>query len=173
MKRLLFLLCLITSLIYAQPSGGSGAHITNEAQHILRHSSDRVITEAYSTNTGITVTQQLNNIADGLVLSSAYGDITSVGDVASGAAFDGTQGTTLTFYNAGGNKTFAFNGSQFDLGDDLDIAGNLALGTGSVSATQLITGVISLAGASAPQGLNLDIDYTGTTAGVTPYGIYC
>jgi len=33
------------------------------------------------------------------------GDITSVGDVTSGAAFDGTQGTTLTFNNAGGDST--------------------------------------------------------------------
>lgn len=41
------------------------------------------------------------------------GDITSVGDVASGAAFDGTQGTILTFNNAGGDGTFQYDGSNF------------------------------------------------------------
>ena len=41
------------------------------------------------------------------------GDITSVGDVADGAAFDGTQGTTLTFNNIGGDATLAYDGSTF------------------------------------------------------------
>jgi hypothetical protein len=41
------------------------------------------------------------------------GDITSVGNVATGAAFDGTQGTTLTFYNAGGNATQTYDGTTF------------------------------------------------------------
>lgn len=44
--------------------------------------------------------------------SSGSGDITSVGDVASGAAFDGTQGTTLTFNNAGGDATLDFDGTD-------------------------------------------------------------
>lgn len=43
---------------------------------------------------------------------SGSGDITSVGDVASGAAFDGTQGTVLTFNNAGGDSTLTYNGSN-------------------------------------------------------------
>lgn len=47
-----------------------------------------------------------------LSASSSGGDITSVGDVASGAAFDGTQGTTLTFFNAGGNSTIVYGGSK-------------------------------------------------------------
>lgn len=42
------------------------------------------------------------------------GDITSVGDVASGAAFDGTQGTTLTFNNAGGDGTLDYDGTDFN-----------------------------------------------------------
>lgn len=54
--------------------------------------------------------------ADGRITAAASGaggsgDITSVGDVASGAAFDGTQGTTLTFNNAGGDATQAYDGS--------------------------------------------------------------
>ena len=45
--------------------------------------------------------------------SAGSGDITSVGDVASGAAFDGTQGTTITFNNAGGDKTLDYDGTDF------------------------------------------------------------
>jgi len=41
------------------------------------------------------------------------GDITSVGDVASGAAFDGTQGTGLTFFNAGTNASIKYDGTDF------------------------------------------------------------
>lgn len=44
--------------------------------------------------------------------SGGSGDITSVGDVASGAAFDGTQGTTLTFNNAGGDATIDYDGTD-------------------------------------------------------------
>jgi hypothetical protein len=45
-------------------------------------------------------------------VSGGSGDITSVGDVTSGAAFDGTQGTVLTFNNAGGDGTLTFDGSD-------------------------------------------------------------
>lgn len=45
--------------------------------------------------------------------SGGSGDITSVGNVTSGAAFDGTQGTILTFNNAGGDGTFQYDGSNF------------------------------------------------------------
>jgi len=55
------------------------------------------------------------------------GDITSVGDVTGGAAFDGTQGTTLTFNNAGGDKTLVFDGTNFTFNDDL---ASLTLDTG-------------------------------------------
>lgn len=44
--------------------------------------------------------------------SSGSGDITSVGNVASGAAFDGTQGTVLTFNNAGGDSTLDYDGTD-------------------------------------------------------------
>ena len=55
------------------------------------------------------------------------GDITSVGDVTSGAAFDGTQGAILTFYDVSGagaaNQTLSYNdaANDFWLSDDLDI----------------------------------------------------
>ncbi len=66
MKKLLLLFLLMPSLVFAQ---GSGSHITSEAQHPLRHRAERVITDPYATNTGITVQAQLNNIADGLVVT--------------------------------------------------------------------------------------------------------
>ena len=58
-------------------------------------------------NTGGTITWE--------TISAGAGDITSVGDVTSGAAFDGTQGTILTFDDAGGDGTFDFDGTSFNL----------------------------------------------------------
>ena len=46
------------------------------------------------------------------VAGAGSGDITSVGNVASGAAFDGTQGTVLTFNNAGGDATLDYDGTD-------------------------------------------------------------
>jgi hypothetical protein len=51
------------------------------------------------------------------------GDITSVGNVATGAAFDGTQGTTLTFYNAGGNATQVYNGTTMTFNKSITASG--------------------------------------------------
>lgn len=53
------------------------------------------------------------------------GDITSVGNVTTGAAFDGTQGTILTFNNAGGDKTLGYDGTDFDFNAAVTIAGTL------------------------------------------------
>lgn len=53
------------------------------------------------------------------------GDITSVGDVASGAAFDGTQGTTLTFNNAGGDATIDYDGSDFSISKPISVTGTI------------------------------------------------
>jgi hypothetical protein len=86
------------------------------------------------------------------ISSTGSGDITSVGDVSTGAAFDGTQGTTLTFYNAGGNATCVYDGTTFtfnkfitadvtgDLTGNADTASNLsgtpALPNGTTATTQ-------------------------------------
>ena len=65
------------------------------------------------------------------------GDITSVGDVSSGAAFDGTQGTLLTFYESGGNATQGFDGRTFSLSEPLNITGNtVTANTPPVNITQ-------------------------------------
>jgi len=53
--------------------------------------------------------------------SGGSGDITAVGDVASGAAFDGTDGTTLTFNDSDGDQTISYDttNDRFVLSDDL------------------------------------------------------
>lgn len=57
--------------------------------------------------------------------SSGSGDITSVGDCTTGACFDGSTGTTLTFEGDGGaNFTFLYDATtddDFELSDDLTI----------------------------------------------------
>lgn len=66
--------------------------------------------------------------------AAGSGDITSVGDVTSGAAFDGTQGTLLTFYNVGGNATFSYDGSTLTSSKPItsSLTGNV---TGNVSGS--------------------------------------
>ena len=57
-------------------------------------------------------------------VAAGAGDVTSVGDVASGAAFDGTQGTTLTFNDASGDQTLLYNSGgdlDFNFSDDVNI----------------------------------------------------
>ena len=56
--------------------------------------------------------------AKGEWVAAGTGDITSVGDVASGAAFDGTQGTTQTFQDAGasGDGWLRFNTAGNQIG---------------------------------------------------------
>jgi len=53
------------------------------------------------------------NMATSSLGISGSGDILSIGDVGSGAAFDGTQGTTLTFNNALGDATLSYDGNAF------------------------------------------------------------
>lgn len=63
------------------------------------------------------------------------GDIEAVGDCATGACFTGTSGTTLTFNNAGGDGTLAYNGT-FTFNKDTTI-------TGLLTATTLSDGVLT------------------------------
>lgn len=70
----------------------------------------------------------------------SIGDITAVGDVTSGAAFTGTQGTTLTFDNAGGDMTQIYNGSKMLFSKPLTVTGDGSsfsgtLGVGVVPST--------------------------------------
>lgn len=78
--------------------------------------------------------QVLTQQADGSVAfetaAAGSGDITSIGDVSSGAAFDGTQGTTLTFNNVGGDATISYDGNQFATSTNI-------AATGTISSTGL------------------------------------
>ena len=79
-------------------------------------------TTAFVTTTGtqtsgncVQIDANGNHIASGAACGSGSGDISSVGDVTGGAAFDGTWGTLLTFNNAGGDGTIGYDGTQFNL----------------------------------------------------------
>lgn len=117
--------------------------------------------------------------------AAGSGDITSVGDVTSGAAFDGSQGTTLTFNNAVGDATIIYDGSSlstttpaaavatdilFTAGADTTTTGaggSFVLTGGDGGPTNGAGGAISLvpgnatAGASAGGDINL---YGGTSS---------
>ena len=48
-------------------------------------------------------------------IAGGTGDVTAVGDCTTGACFDGTQGTSLTFNNAGGDGILSYDGTNFNL----------------------------------------------------------
>ncbi len=50
------------------------------------------------------------------------GDVTAVGNCLTGACFNGTSGDTLTFYNAGGNATIVYDGTDFAFSKTLRVA---------------------------------------------------
>lgn len=79
-----------------------------------------VTTKIKVTNGALSRTGTVATITTG----GGSGDVTSVGDVASGAAFDGTQGTTLTFNNAGGDATLLYDGSTYEIDKSLEFIGN-------------------------------------------------
>lgn len=55
------------------------------------------------------------------LIAGSSGDITDVGDCATGACFNGTQGTTLTFNNAGGDGVLSYDGSLLTTDHDFEI----------------------------------------------------
>ena len=92
--------------------------------------------------------------------AAAAGDVTAVGNVASGAAFNGSAGTILTFDDADGDQTFAYDttNNEFDVSDDVNITGTLVTSGGlTIDATteSNIESAVDIAG---------DIDGTGLTA---------
>lgn len=61
--------------------------------------------------TGIILSEGAGGDENKLVITATgTADITAVGDVSTGAAFNGTQGRTLTFYNAAGNGELDYDG---------------------------------------------------------------
>lgn len=93
------------------------------------------------------------------------GDISSVGNCTSGACFDGTQGTTLTYYNGGGNATQSYDGTNFTLNKPT-ISDFLVTSTTGVSETA-INGALYLKGkkaASSNNNLIFDFEQSGRVA---------
>ena len=91
-----FILCLSTNISFAQDSSeGIKTWVEEE------DGSPSII--VYKLKVG---NSELTDNADGTAsLAGGSGDITTVGDIASGAAFDGTQGNTLTFKGATSGTT--------------------------------------------------------------------
>ena len=100
------------------------------------------------------------------------GDITSVGNVASGAAFDGTQGTILTFYDVGGNMTLTYNGTTLTASKYITanvtgaLTGNADTVTNGVYTTDAGTVFLAPAGdgASLTNVIHTEVDPTVDTA---------
>lgn len=73
--------------------------------------------------------------------SGGSGDVEAVGDCASGACFNGTSGTVLTFNNAGGDKTLDYDGTDFlfnaplSITGALDASGTIQSGSGNITIT--------------------------------------
>src|SRR3990167_1865831 len=90
---------------------------------------------------------------------SGTGDITAVGDCASGACFNGTQGTTLTFNNVGGDGAIDYDGTDFT--SDKPIS----LGTAGVRFTGDGDGAFTILGLGngSDEDLTLNLDDTADT----------
>ena len=86
----------------------------------------------------------------------AGGSVTSVGDVASGPAFDGTQGTILTFYNAGSNRTLSYDGTDFDVNAPFTSSGAIQ-GTRLISTVATGTAPLTVASTTKVTNLNADL----------------
>lgn len=92
------------------------------------------------------------------------GDVESVGDCASGACFDGTQGTTLTFNNAGGDKTLIYNGTDFTFNAALTSGGTI-----TSSGTFDVTGATGLVlGSADVTSFTITTDGTGNAEFILP-----
>jgi len=121
--------------------GGTGQDWSNIATGSIPYFNG---TGALSTLAGATDTWVLTakgvGVAPAWVASAAGGDITSIGDCTNGACFDGTQGTFLTYYNAGGNASSSYNGTLFNFNKPLTASGTITSSgvfdaTGAVAMT--------------------------------------
>ena len=144
------LLPAATNALSSTTSSGSGLELLSAGLTLLQGCADtQVLAWVESTDTWDCSTV------------SGSGDITSVGDVTSGAAFDGTQGTTITFNDADGDKTFKYDTTNnwFELND------NIAIGSAGVLLTDNGDGALTLKslGNTAQEDLKLDLDGNSDT----------
>ena len=112
-----------------------------------------------------------NGVLTFVASAAASGDITAVGDVADGAAFNGTQGTTLTFNNAGGDGTFSYDGTSFTASHPLDLAAAGVRLSGSNGAMTMLG-----LGDDADEALTLNLNSTNgaifsSSTGITEFDL--
>jgi hypothetical protein len=98
----------------------------------------------------------------GVSITGGVGDITSVGDVASGAAFDGTQGDVLTFNDADGDETLSYDttNNRFELSEELGFGGDTGATLDSASGALTFAGI----GNSNNESLTLNLETTANQA---------
>ena len=132
-------LLALAGVAYAQISGGTGGGIGSTQFWKLNGTNLEPLNPAWAI--------------------SGTGDITAVGDCASGACFNGTQGTTLTFNNVGGDGAIDYDGTDFT--SDKPIS----LGTAGVRFTGDGDGAFTILGLGngSDEDLTLNLDDTADT----------
>ncbi len=98
-------------------------------------------------------------------LTAASGDITSIGDVTSGAAFDGTQGTTLTFNDTDGDQTLSYDTTN----NKFVVSDNISVGSAGVDISTDGDGAITFLGLGdgSDEDLTLNLDDTSNVGTFT------
>lgn len=98
----------------------------------------------------------------------AAGDIDAVGDVASGAAFNGTQGTILTFNVATGDTTLAYSAEEtlFKLSAGIKTSGDLYVVGDDIFATTNTNRFVFMGDGTNynPEAIDLGTDTNGNYA---------
>jgi hypothetical protein len=94
---------------------------------------------------------------------AGVGDIISVGDVSTGAAFDGTQGTILTFFNVGGNSTLDYDGTDLTSSVGLT-APTLDTGQGANELYDMNQNVLTTSNVTFGQATTTSLYVTGITS---------
>lgn len=111
---------------------------------------------------GSGLTCSANGIDGTINASASSGDITSVGDVTTGAAFDGTQGTILTFNDTDGDQTFDYDTSnnRFRISDDFVLQTEVDLSAAS--------GILTMAsiGNSSNESIVFDMETADTVTAI-------
>jgi hypothetical protein len=112
---------------------------------------------------GTNVTITTDNTAKSITFNAASGsgDITDVGDCSTGACFTGASGTTLTFDDADGDKTFKYDTTN----NRFEVNAPLAIGATGVTLTDDGDGAITLKSISAgnQEDLTINLDDTANT----------
>lgn len=137
------------------------AQVTADGQLLIGSSVSPFIRAATLTQgANITITNGQGTIE---IAAVGGGDITTVGDVTSGAAFDGTQGTTLTSTSAGFSLLAANNSSG--------VGGAVSLTGGATSNATSVGGAATLrGGAGNTSGAGGLVTVSGGAAGTTGIG---